>query len=191
MDLEYFEQFKANNERAITSYFDRHASALVWYANSIIVDVELAEEIVQDAYIKLWAARERIHSEAHIKSFLYTVTRNTCIDHLRKASIRPHAAQVELDAELVQPDTDLLSRMIHAETLQLVYREVQKLPLAQQQVFRLIFIEGLDTEEVCAQLKMTPNAVFVAKSKALSTLQKIFRHKDALVYLLFLKLFNL
>lgn len=79
--------------------------------------------------------------------------------------------------------------MIHAETLQIVYAEVKRLSPTQQLVFKLTFIEELTTEEICAQLDMTANAVFIARSKALAALHKIFKGKDLLVYLAFLSLF--
>ena len=191
MESGHFEQFKTSDDRALAAYFDRHARALMLFAHRIVADAGVAEEIVQDAYLKLWMARERIESEAHLKSFLYQATRNAGIDHLRTASSRRHTAVAELDENISHPDPDLLAGMIHAETLQLVYLEVKKLSLTQQQVFQLTFIEGLGTEEICTQLGMTANAVFIARSKALSTLQRIFKGRDLLVYLAFMQLVGL
>lgn len=191
MEPEYFEQFKANDDYALSAYFDRHARALLLFAQRIIADASVAEELVQDAYVKLWMARKRIQNESHLKSFLYQATRNACIDHLRTIGSHMHGFAVELDENINQPDADLLARMIHAETLQLVYSEVKKLSPTQQQVFRLTFIEGLTTEEICAALGMTANAIFIARSKALSTLQRLFKGKDLLIYLVFLQLAGL
>lgn len=183
MEPGYFEQFKANKEQALSAYFDRHARALLFFAQRIIVDMQVTEEFVQDAFVKLWVVRDRIQNEAHLKYFLYQTTRNACIDYLRSTRGNARSFSVELDENINQPDTDLLARMIHAETLQLVYREVKKLSPAQQQVFRLTFIEGLTTEEICTTLGMTANAVFIARSKALSTLQRVFKGKDLLIYI--------
>jgi len=191
MEPGYFEKFKAHDDHALSAYFDRHARALLLFAQGIIADTSVAEEFVQDAYVKLWIARDRIRNEAHLKSFLYQVTRNACIDHLRTTGNRIQRFAVELDENIGQPDADLLARMIHAETLQLVYREVKKLSPIQQQVFRLTFIEGLTTEEICAALGMTANAIFIARSKALSTLQRLFKGKDLLVYIALVQLASL
>ncbi len=187
MEFSYFKRFKANDDRALSAYFDRHARALLLFAHRIVADACIAEELVQDAYVKLWTARDRIANEAHLKSFLYQATRNACVDHLRAADNRLRASATELDENLGLPDADLLARIIHAETLQLVYAEVRKLSPTQQQVFRLTFIEGLSTDEISAQLNMTANAVFIARSKALSTLQRVFKGKDLLVFLAFLQ----
>ena len=188
MESPYFNQFKAGNERALSAYFDRHVRALLLFAYRMVADEAVAEELVQDAYVKLWSARERVQSEAHLKSFLYYTTRNACIDHLRGSESRIRSLSDEPDENIIQADSDLLARMIHAETLQLVYAEVKKLPPNQQRVFKLTFIEGLKTEEICAELGMTANAVFIARSKALATLQNLFKGGGLLAYLFFLSL---
>jgi len=191
MESELFERFKANSNQALAAYFDRHARALIFFARRIVSDTYVAEELVQDAYVKLWMARERIANDAHIKSFLYRTTRNSCIDHLRATGHRIQGSTCELDENIRQPDNDLLAHMIHAETLHLVYLEVKKLSPTQQQIFQLSFIDGLSTQEICAALGMTSNAVFVARSKALATLQRLFNGKDLLIFLTFLKLVGL
>lgn len=188
MEPEYFEQFKANDELALSIYFERHARALLLFAHRIIDDMDVAEEVVQDAYIKLWTARHRIADEVHLKHFLYQTTRNACIDYRRSAGHRLRNFSVPLDENINLQDADLLARIIHAETLQLVYQEVKKLSPTQQQVFRLTFIDGLSTEEICTALDMTPNAVFIARSKALSSLQRVFKNKDLFLYMVFLQL---
>lgn len=191
MEPEYFEQFKANDDHALAAYFDRHVRALLLFAQRIIGEEHVAEELVQDAYVKLWMARDRIENEAHLKYFLYQTTRNACIDHLRSTGSSTQRFAVELDENIKQPDADLLARMIHAETLQLVYREVKNLSPTQQHVFRLTFIEGFTTEEICTELGMTANAVFIARSKALTALQRVFKGKDLLIYIAFLHLIGL
>lgn len=180
-----FDQFKIGNERVLSTYFNRHAGPLLLFAYRMVADASIAEELVQDAFVKLWNARNRVESGAHLKSFLYRTTKNACIDHLKGASYRMHAASGELDENSMQTDSDLLARMIHAETLQLIYAEVKKLPPTQQQVFKLTFVEGLSTEEICSQLQMTANAVFIARSKALATLKKMFKDTDLTVFLAF------
>lgn len=181
-----FDQLKLGNERVLSTYFNRHGRALLLFAYRIVADASLAEELVQDAYVKLWAARHRLESDAHIKSFLYHTTKNACIDHLRGTNYRMQTVSGELpDESGIQTDSDLLARMIHAETLQLVYAEVKKLSPTQQQVFKLTFVEGLTTEEICTQLEMTANAVFIARSKALATLKRVFKDTDLFLYLTF------
>lgn len=179
-----FIQFKKGEERALSTYFERHARQLLLFAYRRVSDESVAEEVVQDAYVKLWTSRQRVESEAHIKSFLYLATRNACIDHLRRVSGRDPLRASELDENIAWGDQDLLAQLIHAETLQLIYGEVKKLPQTQQRVFQLTYLEGVSTDEICEELGMTPNAVFVARSKALNKLQQLFKGKSLLATLM-------
>lgn len=188
MDTELFQRFKDGDNRSFTSYFEQYGKSLLFFAYNIVSNEDIAEEVVQDAYIKLWNTRTRIENNSHLKSFLYKTVRNACIDHLRSSKIRTWNETVELDDNMTLSDNDMLAHMIHAETLRLVYQEVKKLSPTQQRVFHMTYIDGLSTEEICLQLDMTPNAVFIARSKALNTLQRIFKNKAWLYYLSFLQL---
>lgn len=182
MDNLAFGRFKAGDERILALYFDKHVKALLFFAYRLVGEDFTAEELVQDAYVKLWSHRDVIESESHLKSFLYQVVYRAGIDLLRKSNKQPTVEIEEWDQVFLDPTATPLARIIHAETLQLVYNEVSKLPKSQQQVFRLTFIEGLSTEEVGKELGMNANAVFVAKSKALAQLRHIF--KDSYVLLI-------
>lgn len=179
-----FIQFKDGDERVLSSYFERHARQLLLFAYRRVSDEFVAEEVVQDAFVKLWASRQRLKSEAHIKSFLYLTTRNACIDYLRRSGGRDPLHASELDENIIWGYEDMLAQIIHAETLQLIYAEVKKLPPTQQRVFQLTFLEGLTTEEICEELGITSNAVFVARSKALNKLQRLFKGQSLLATLM-------
>lgn len=189
MEQVLFMQFKRGKERALAVYFEKHVRALLLFAYHLVNDESVAEELVQDAFVKLWDSRHRMENEKHLKAFLYQATRNACIDYLRSAQNRAKLDSIESEDDFSPIGDDLFARMIHAETLQIVYAEVKRLSPTQQLVFKLTFIEELTTEEICAQLDMTANAVFIARSKALAALHKIFKGKDLLVYLAFLSLF--
>ena len=82
-------------------------------------------------------------------------------------------------------DTDILTLIIDAELISLVVKELEKLPQQQASIFRLIYLEGLTTLEICDRLSTTSSNVYFAKSKATATLRKVFEHKDYKLYSLF------
>lgn len=178
MDYLAFDRFKAGDERVLTLYFDKHVKALLLFAYRLVADVLSSEELVQDAYIKLWDQRDSIENESHLKSFLYQVIYQGGIDLLRKSNrFQPNEAIDDTQDLLLDPTDTPLAKIIHVEVLQLVYKEVSKLPKRQQLVFKLSIIEGLTTEEITRQLGINANAVFIAKSKALAHLKRIFKDR--------------
>ncbi len=181
--------FRAGNEIAFRHFMKQHLHTLTFYAYKICRSKEVAEEIVADTFSKLWQRKDNFESEISIKSFLYITTRNACLDYLRSVQQRTSSLSVELVEDLVLRDTDPLTHLIHAELIKSLVNEIERLPQRQGDVFRMYYLEGLNTDEICTRLNVTPNAVFVAKKKATATIRKIFSKKDLLAYLILTQLF--
>ncbi len=182
----YFNDFRAGKEAALSHYMNGHGKSLRYFALQIIHDREAAEEIVSDAFLKLWMKREDFANPEKIKAFLFIATKHACLDYLDTPRQR-----VQLDGEvadeLLSDDADSLSQIIHSELIGLVCREIDKLPAQQAAIFRMTYLEGLSTEEICEKLGTTENNIYFSRSKSLKTLQAIFRGKNLLVYLTLLQ----
>ncbi|TDS13181.1 RNA polymerase sigma factor [Sphingobacterium paludis] len=164
-------------ETALCFFMDQYATALQFFAFKFIRDKEASSEIVSDAFVKLWERRSTFESTANLKSFLYLVTRNTCLDHL-KQSRNKYAHDETFLQELVCGDADILQKIIYTELVALVVQEVKRLPKQQAQVFQLSVMEGRDTAEICEELHTTANAVYFARSKAVAALKKAFEKRN-------------
>lgn len=182
------DSFRAGSEVAFRRFMSQHLQALTFHAYRFCHNKEVAEEIVADSFSKLWQRKDNFENEASIKSFLYITTRNASLDYVRSAQQRASSQSVELEDDLILQETDPLTHMIHAELIQSLINEINKLPQRQGDVFRMIYLEGFTTDEICAQLSITPNAVFVAKKKALTTLRKVFSERELFICLLFTQL---
>lgn len=165
----------------------QHLRGLTYFAQRIVRETTVAEEIVQDSFVKAWESRHRFESAENLKAFLYIATRNACLNHLESAGTRRKTRHDDLTEDIQQPGADVLTRMIHAETIALIHAELQQLPPQQAAVFRLTYFEGLTTDEICQMLGITPNAVFLARSRATQALQRIFKNKGLLYYIGFLE----
>jgi len=71
---------------------------LVDIARFYLSDEDEAEDIVQEAMLKLWLVRDRIDREKNISPMGMTVTRNLCIDRLRRLKTHPHESLTGHDA---------------------------------------------------------------------------------------------
>jgi RNA polymerase sigma-70 factor (ECF subfamily) len=66
-------------------FFDQHYTALCFFAHSIVMNMEEAEDIVQESFCKLWNKKEDFEiATANVKAFLYMVVKNACLDYLRQ-----------------------------------------------------------------------------------------------------------
>lgn len=118
-----------HRERLLHAMMSDHAKALVAYAEKLLDDRHLAEDIVQETLIRAWSHAERLHSiEGSVRGWLLTVTRNLVVDRVRSAAAR-HETIGAPDQDVPLPDhsgavltsieaTDLLRQLSH------VHREV-------------------------------------------------------------------
>jgi RNA polymerase sigma factor (sigma-70 family) len=80
-----FDGFKRGEESALERYFMCYNRALYVSVCRIVGREEVAEEIVSEAFVKLWHHRGRINDTDHLCSFLYIVSRNGAIEYFRQA----------------------------------------------------------------------------------------------------------
>jgi RNA polymerase sigma-70 factor (ECF subfamily) len=80
---------RARQEHLLHVLMSEHTKALLSYAERLLSDRHLAEDIVQETLIRAWHHTERLYStEGSVRGWLLTVTRNLVIDRLRSASSR-------------------------------------------------------------------------------------------------------
>ncbi|MFC7522675.1 RNA polymerase sigma factor [Parapedobacter sp. GCM10030251] len=177
--------FLQGDTDAFTQIVKMHNRALRYFSWTMVKDREAAEEIANDSFFKLWQSRGNFDSMAAIRSFLYVVTRNACLNYVQSPRHRQRAGMVEAE-QLLSSDPDVESRLIELELLDAIYREIEKLPQKQRDVFRLVFFEGLTVQEISEKLGITANAVYLNKSLAVKSLQHAFKGYDVMLYLAFL-----
>ncbi len=177
--------FFDSNIVVLEEVFKTYNRPLLYFAHNMVREQGAAEEIVSDSFVKLWKARGQFPTQENIKAFLYIATKNACLNYLKSV----HAQQrfeYDVSDNLLFTEPEIYAKIVRAELMQCIYQEVEKLPEKQQAVFRLSYLEGLDTDEISAKLGMSASAVFANRSRAIETLRKTFKDKNLLWCLLLL-----
>ena len=186
-DEQLISGLNSGQQLALKACMRRYGRPLRYFAYAIVRNKEAAEEIVSDSFVKLWEARVTFSSSEKIKAFLYIVTRNACLHF--SASPKNHISFLREGVdELIRSSEDLSADMTKAQLLELLYVEIEKLPRQEASIFRMSYLEGLSTQEICERLNTTPTNVYFYRSKSIRTLQVIFKDKNLIVYLSFLQL---
>lgn len=174
---QHVKHLQDGRESAMSFFIREFSKPLLFFAWKIVKDKSTAEELVSDAFVKLWERRSNFSSIACIKSFLFLVTRNASLDVLKQSRTKfEHEESFLLD--VAQEGPDVLTKIIYVELIEQISAEVEKLPNKQRQVVQLSIMEGKDNEEICTELGTTLNTVYFARSKAISTLKQVFKRKN-------------
>lgn len=167
-------------EQLIRSYY----AVLCRFAENFLPDASLAQDIVQETFIKLWKSGKTFDSVKALKAYLYAITRNGCLDLIRSRTRMDnrHQQAAAGSEDVMEP---VLTAIIRAESIGLIYQAVKAMPAKTQEIFMLSYREGLTVSEIAAQLGMNVKAVKKQKYKALVALRGRFaNNREPLLTLL-------
>ena len=148
------------SEQTLISAFSRWRNRLLRQALRFLPSKEDAEDVLQDAFIRLWAKAEQIETEKDAASLATVVIRNMAVDHYRQQKRKPQTTDVEM-MDLQEETADMDERQ------QLVDEIMQRVltPL-QLRIVELREYEGLGYDEVASILGMQQPAVRMQLSRA-------------------------
>jgi RNA polymerase sigma-70 factor (family 1) len=164
--------FNQGNSNAFRLIFENYNRLLFTCAIQLVKEKEQAEDIVSEAFAKLWQRHEVFQTEEHIKAFLFVTTRNASLNYLRHIQ-RKTASQSELSyLQRDKDDQDVITDMIEGELLRRIYPLIETLPTKCKTIFKLIYFEDASTDEVAEKLHITPRNVLNQKRRAILLLKK-------------------
>ncbi len=169
-------QLKNGEEQAFTSLIDLFHRNLCVYANSLLNDTSLAEDIVQNVFIKVWEKRKNLKEEYSIKKFLYKSVYNEFIDYYRKHK--------HVIISIEQKHINLLTHMLDDNTndttedlIKNVKLEIKQLPPKYKHTFLLSKKEGLSNNEISEYLGISIKTVESHITKAFSIIRNNINSK--------------
>lgn len=180
-----FDEFRQGNEHGLTAVFKQYNRGLLFFAIQYVHTREAAEEIVSDMFIKAWELREQFESMDKLRAFLYVATKNSCLNYLRDNRARPSCDCIDAFNERLCGDGDLLEHVVRTELIGEIFRELEKLPKKQRDVFRMTYMDDLSVEEISEKLKISASAVYTNRSRAAAALRSSLNIPDALLLVLF------
>ncbi len=122
-------------------------------AYSMMRNETQAEDVAQDVFVKIWKALPGYHGEASLSTWIYTITRNTCLTELKKRTTRPTVSLYEPEMAAA---ADSISALQTTDADPGAERDVAallaELPERYRQVITLFYLEQKAYEEVAVML---------------------------------------
>ncbi|HJZ40781.1 MAG TPA: RNA polymerase sigma-70 factor [Bacteroidales bacterium] len=149
--------------------FKQYYSPLVVYASKYVPDIDVAREIVQDFFVKLYEKRNSVNIDTSLKSYLYRSVYNCCLNYINHRNIREkHLKSIEFARE---EDDSLENEINTLELQQRIYEVIETLPSRCRRIFKMNRLEGLKNEEIAVALNLSKRTVETQISKALKILR--------------------
>ena len=142
-----------------------HSFRLFRMAFRLMSNREEAEDIVQEVYVKLWGMRNELNSYNSIEALAVRITRNLCLDKLRRRKVNQNAMKAEEMKEQmysVSPAEQLEKK----EEAEMIHTLIAALPEPQRSLVHLRHLEGKEYEEISEMVNMNVNAIRVSISRA-------------------------
>jgi RNA polymerase sigma-70 factor (ECF subfamily) len=151
-----------------------HAQNLHLLALRVIKCEQLAKDVVQDVFLKLWEHRDRFHEIENKEAWLYRVMEHKLIDHLRKtaADKRLKAAAWSRIREL---NNETEQRLAARESGQLILRAIESLPARRKAIYRLNREQSLNHRQIAEELQISTHTVKNQLSSALQYLRSCLK----------------
>ena len=146
------------DEFAFARLFDYYRNWTYSIAFKITHSTSIAEEIVQDVFLKIWLKRADLIEIHNFSAYLFIITRNDVYKALRHMA--RNYKTVLLSGEHQSPvNNDTADLVMEKEYNLLLQRAVDRLPCQQKQVYKLIKDQGLKREEAADLLQLQPETV--------------------------------
>lgn len=162
---------QAGDLDAFQALYERHHRAVFGFLLRSVHDRRAAEDLLQETFLRVFAARQTYRPLAAFRTWLFTVARHLVIDRARRSGSEAEGnAKDTLDA-LVDPDASPLQHIEAQELAERLERGVRQLPPAQREILLLSRVVGLSHDEVARVTGTSAAAVRVALHRALRGLR--------------------
>jgi RNA polymerase sigma factor (sigma-70 family) len=159
------------------AFYTEHRSELIAHASRILKDRAKAEEVIQDALIKVMLAAPELESTDHALGYMHRTIENLCIDIFRIEGRRPNLvvlddASAELESTWIDNE-DHVDVIAAADDAAIVRQALAMLSPAERAALVMWEMEGRSTSEIAAELGIKESAVRHTVSRARASLRKV------------------
>ncbi|NUM25832.1 MAG: sigma-70 family RNA polymerase sigma factor [Candidatus Buchananbacteria bacterium] len=160
-------------EKQFVDFYDKHADAIFRFCYFRIYERELAKELSQESFCRLWGMVAEGQDITYPKAVLYRIARNLVIDYVRRKKEASLEEIQEVSGDSVFKD----SKSEHIDDAIDVSAVLQKLREKNEELsepLELKYLQGLQVKEIAKILNLSPNVVSVRIHRAIKILKGMY-----------------
>lgn len=178
-DRDILDRFTKNRKEGIRMLFDRYYRPLVLYAGTLISDDTMAEDLVQEFFVRLWEDDylERIESKV-LSSYLFSSVRNSCYTYLHKNDVM--RARVDFTSIDVAADS---AAALSQEIVDRVTAVIARMPEQTGRVLNCVLMQDMKYQETADELHVSLNTVKTLLRNGMRLLREELQSEQELILL--------
>jgi RNA polymerase sigma-70 factor (family 1) len=169
MDPDLLKKLKEGDESAFRFIFNNYYPLLTSFACKFLHDLDSAREISQKVFIRLFEKRNSIEIHSNLKSYLYKMTHNECLNYIHREKIV--SSHYSIYAKEFESDSVCQQYIEQTEEEYKIYKAIEQLPPKCKQVFKLSRFEQKKNIIIAQELNISIRTVETQISKALKLLK--------------------
>ena len=184
MDQLNWAKIQSGDEKAFRLLFDEYYSPLCLYANSLINNFELSQDIVSDCFVRIWERKENIHIESSVKYYLLLSVRNAIYSYFRSPESRKSDINTIIDTLENTPveEYDLSAE----ESIRRFYKLIEELPEKRRRILELATFKKRSYKEIADMLDISVSTVNTQMSRAYRFLRERLSADNLLLFFLYM-----
>lgn len=171
VDYDILERLSQGDERAFRAVFDAYRKKLYFFILQIVDNESIAEDLVQDVFVRIWSGREKMSSVGKFDSYLFIAARNRALDVIRNSNVERSMRSEWVKRSSVQTGS-AEEAFDFRRSKKLIDEAVAQLPTQQARVFRLSKEHMLKRHEVARELGVSENTVRNHLSEAIKSIKR-------------------
>lgn len=156
-DRDLIAGLKRHDKHLFTVIYNQYAEGLFYHALKFVKSADLAEDIVQDVFIKLWQQGEKLEIEQSLKAYLYRAVQNHMLNKIKRGQLHGQAlAALALD-DATKNHTE--ENLYLKETALNAQRAINRLPPQCKLIFELSRNQDMTHRQIAEQLNIADSTV--------------------------------
>ena len=177
-----FSLVKQDNKSAFDTLFRKYYIRLCRFAYNFLPSKPMAEEIVQEVFVRLWEQRQQISINTSFLAYLYTSVRNQSMNELKKNKIRKYYED-EFTVQKSLTDETTIDNSEEERIKKAIERACRQLPPKCREIFELSRNDGLTYEEIAEYLSLSKKTV---ENQMAIAFQKLRQHLEPYLHVLWI-----
>ena len=163
--------------------FREYHHQLLLYSLKFVDNENDAGDIVQEVFASLWEKQKVLDENSSIKSYLYSATRNSCLNFLKHKKVVKKHEEHEARVKELEHFSSSEKSLIEKEDIQKIHQAINALTDQYKEVIRLSRFEGLKNKQIAEKLDIPVRTVETRLFRALSKLRKSLTEKQIFILL--------